>query len=180
MTADEIRVAAQLTSGIQINSVTGFTWVKEGLKIICQKYNRNGETVVDSTVISDAPSVFTPTKEILGLVSVKSADSDKSASDNAYELNDDGTITFNKKGNYKIEYKSYAEVPATPATPIKLFSAFEECLGYYVAYKIRARLFGEGDNNAVGYYSKFLTEMEDGEKTRLKKKQKRRMPPGRG
>jgi hypothetical protein len=176
MKVDDIRIRAQITSGLQINSVTALQWVKEAIEDICSTYYQAGKTVTETTTVTDPSVNYTLLKPLLKLLGVKDSD----LNDVSYTLNADNTITFDEAGTYTIGYKALPDMPETTSSDVPLPFLYVPCIEFFLAYKMRARVFGQNDNNAVGFSDKYEMGKANAEIARLRQDKKRRIPWGRG
>lgn len=177
MKVDDIRIRAQITSGLQINSVTALNWVKEAIEDICSSYNNAGKTVIENTTVTDPSINYTLQKPLLKLLGITDTDNNETVN---YKLNDDNTITFIEAGSYTIGYKALPDMPETTSSDVPLPFLYVPCIEFYLAYKMRARVFGQGDNNAVGYRDSYEAGKANAEIARLRQGKKGRIPYGRG
>jgi hypothetical protein len=132
-------------------------------------------------VVSSVPTEYALKKPLLKLTEVADAGRDLPLSEisGRYTLNSDNTITFRAPGTYRIKYFSVPDAPSNPSSDIPLPHLYVPCIEYYLMYRIRARLFGQGDGNAVSFYQQYEASRDGGDLARQRQRQKRRMPPGR-
>ena len=190
MTVDEIRIQAQLDCGLQINSATALVWVKEAIADICSNYYLAGKHIEENvapTIDTMAPQGATyPYYKVLAspllkLINITDVDNNNPLSDSDYMYDrGDNSIRFKNKGIYMITYWAIPSMPQTTSEEVSLPHLFEDCIKYYLAHKIRARLFGQNDANAYSYYEKYRTGKASAETATLKQDKKRRIPWGRG
>jgi len=181
ITVDESRVNAQTISGLQINSVTALKWVADAIKDICAHHAEAGTRTEDEAVIDSAPADHTLKKTLVKLSQVEDAAQGLPLSEygGRYVLNNDNTITFRNPGTYRIKYLALPDMPSNPSSEIPLPPLYVSCIEYYLAHRIRARLFGQADGNAVTFFQQYEASRDNSELARLRRRQKRRMPPGR-
>jgi hypothetical protein len=177
MKVDDIRIRSQITSGLQINSVTAFNWVKEAIEDICHKNYYAGARVTETATITDTSTDYTILKPLLKLDEITNTETNNPLSNSDYKLNDDNKITFKDPGTYKIEYRAMPDMPQTVNSEIPLTQFFTPCIEFFLAYKIRARLFGQNDSNAVSFFQQYEIGRENAELARERQAKKRRMPP---
>lgn len=177
MKVDEMRIRSQITSGLTINSVTALKWVCEAIEDICYQHEAAGKHRDETASV--AGTSYTITKPLLKLLEISNADVDITNDFSKYELNNDNTITFSEPGTYTIKYISLPDMPSTVNAEIPLPHQFIPCLEYYLAFKIRGRLFGQNDANAVSFYQLYRSGMENANISNWRQRVKRRIPPRR-
>ncbi len=178
MKVDEVRINAQLTVGIEIDSATGRLWVIEAIKDICNNHPKAGARVSESVAITAGGTDYAIVGTLLELISIE--DTNQSvylpSASAKYVLNDDNTITFAEAGAYQIKYMGMPAMPQTTSSEIPLPQLFVPCIEYYLAYKIRGRLYGQSDGNAVSFFQQYEYRRDNAEIMRGKKKIKRQIP----
>lgn len=181
MKVDDIRIAAQLTSGLQISDVVGLKWVVDAIQDICTNYPNAGARKIDTATITDIAADYAIQSTLLKLIDVKDASTGESVSDNntIYILNDDNTITFKATGSYTVEYLAMPVLPTNVNDAVPLPPLFITGIQYYLAHKMRGRLFGQNDANAVSFLQQYQADTAKGELARQRQGKKRRIPAGR-
>lgn len=181
MTVEEIRIKAQLTTGIPIDSAVGLKWAAEAIEDICKSNENAGNKTIETVLISSAPADYLLKKTLLKIMDIKEINKGYYLASNSdiYTVNNDNTITFAESGNYEITYMALPTLPVNTTDAIPLPYFFALCVEYYLAYKIRGRMFGQDDSNTVAFWQQYMSAKEDAELARRKQKKKRRIPPGR-
>lgn len=182
MKVDEVRINAQTTVGISIDSTVARLWVIEAIKDICNHHAEAGARTSESVTVSTEGTEYTILHTLLKLVSVEDTEDSSVLSGNTarYVLNDDNTITFKKTGAYEINYLSMPTMPSTTSEEIPLPQLFVPCIEYYLAYKIRGRLYGENDATTTAYYERYVGMRDESDVLRQRAKVKKRVPSRRG
>lgn len=174
MTSEELRIAAQTISGLTLDSVTSFNWVKSAISDIARDYHTAAPYATpETTTTTTENQVYTLQKELILL--------DKVISDNCLtnelELHRN-VITFYNPGTYEIRYYCAPTVPAANTEAIDLPGPFAEAIKFLLASKIRARLFGQGDSNAVSFFQEYTAALEKANAfMNRRNSRRRRMPP---
>lgn len=173
MKVDEIRISAQLTSGLQISDVVGLKWVAEAVQDICTNYNNAGKRIKEPISITDANTDYQIVSPLLKLINLTDS---KTGKEPVYTLNSDNTITFKENGDYTLEYLAMPTLPTNVNDTVPLPQFFIPSIQYYLAYKIRGRLFGQSDANAAGFFQQYQSENAKGELARQRQGKKRQIP----
>ena len=182
MKVDEIRIRAQKACRLPIDGVDALAWVAEAIEDICEKHPEAGKRVLEEATIAVAPADYTIKKSVLKLKEIRDLNRENRIVDNLpcnFILNDDNTITFNETGSYQIQYISLPDMPSNVSSDIPLTHIFVPCIEFFLAYKIRGGLFGQGDNNAISFYQQYEARRDSANIARQRQPIKRRMPPGR-
>lgn len=181
MKIDTLRVRAQGTCRLPIDGVDALSWVGEAIEDICSKHPEAGKRTEEEISISVVPSDYIIKKSLLKLIEITNQDGRRVENVPCnFVLNDDNTVTFFKSGSFKIKYLSLPDIPGNVNSEIPLPHFYVPCITFYLAYKIRGGLFGQGDANAVSFYQLYEAKRDNGDIARQRQPMKRRMPPGRG
>lgn len=179
MNANDIRIKAQITSGLQLDETTSFKWVKDAIADIVNTYYKAGKKVTD-TIEAGVNQSYSLSKEAVRIIDVRRSSGARVSPNFGYEYDSDNTIEFSDSDTYKVTYYSQPTLPGAVTDEIPIPSKFQDCIEYYLAAKIRARLFGQSDNNAVSfmqqYYESLLSANESINRVGSRG---RRMPPRR-
>lgn len=176
-TSDSIRIEAQLISGIQIEPATSFRWIKEEIKNLVYQNPVIGKKVTEEVRPDKKGSEYTSEKPIVAIDRIIDKSYRKIVD---YDLNGD-TITFYTTGDYKVQYYTLPDEPKTFTEPLNIPEPYMIALKFYLASRIRARVFGQSDGEATSFYEEYLTAKSNADKYILKRNRShRRIPPYRG
>jgi hypothetical protein len=179
MNANNIRIDAQTISGIQLNETTSFNWVMDAIREIVTKHYKAGQKITD-TIDAVGGQKHNLTKELVKLIDVKNSAGLPVSPNFGYTVDSDNTIEFKDSGIYTVTYYSMPAMPPTPNEQLPIPPVYQDCIQYCLASKIRARLFGQTDNDAVSFMQQFqnaLTEANNAVNNQASRR--RRMPPRR-
>ena len=160
MNATEVRIQAQTTSGLVLDEVTSLKWVKEAIRNIIKIHSKAGKKVTD-IITAEADQAYTLTKELACIINVKDNSKTLVSPMLGFAVDSDNTITFSKSGVYDVTYYSYPTPPQVSTDEIPLPLRFQDCIEFYLAFKMRARLFGQRDESAVAFYDQFQNSLLD-------------------
>lgn len=177
MNSEEIRVEAQLTSGLQLDTVTSFKWVKDCIKDMSKLNYKIGK--ITKLIQEAIPDIEYPLKGLLKIVKVTQDGMRKSPNFN-FVVDNYNNITFKEAGAYTVEYYALQDMPKTPTEELLIPEEFQDCIEYYLAYKIRGRLFGADDSKAIAFHDMYQKHFADAVSAINNKNIRgRRMPPRR-
>lgn len=180
MNATELRISAQTISGIQLNEVTSFNWVKDAIREIVTKYYKAGKKVTDTFSNASEGQKYYFTKELVMLTGVKDAAGSGVSPNYGYSVDSDNSIEFKDNGSYQVAYYSMPSMPSTSTEQLPIPAAYQDCIPFFLASKIRARLFGQTDSDAVSFYQQFREAMDEANSAINRQASRgRRMPPRR-
>lgn len=163
MTSKEIRIDAQLMTGLQIEEVTGFMWIKDAIKYIVRNHPESApkKTVeFESQGTMEDGDVYEFDSELIRLEKVTRHNSRRVINQPYYECEND-KITFYHKGDFDITYRYMPAAPQTVDDTIPIPDRYAELIKYYVASRIRARIYGQGDPDAQTYDQLFWSHLSD-------------------
>lgn len=174
--SEDIRIHAQLLSGLQIEKATCFRWIREEIPVLVSKYFRAGKFIVEELTTTTEYEMYHPEHTLVLL--------DRMINENDVQVDDydviNGGVVIYSPGTYKILYFAQPELPETEYDPIDLPLQYVAGLKYFIAARIRARVFGQTDDSAVSFYKEFQGAMEDAARILNRRQHRRkRMPPGR-
>lgn len=179
MTSNEIRVDAQLLTGLQIESITGFVWVKDAVNYIVRKHplaapKKTVEYTSNGTSESGATYEFD--EELIQLEKITRHNSRRPISPPYYECDQDG-VTFYHKGDFDISYRYMPDAPQTVDSALPIPDRYAEVIKYYLASRMRSRIYGHGDPDSQVYDQLFWSHLDEMDAaTELANKRYRRMP----
>ncbi len=175
-TSEDIRIGAQLISSIQIDPTTCFNWVQGEISDIVSNHFKAGRYVREAVETTENFEVITLSKEIVMLDKVIRSESRTGTTD--FELHNENEITISIPGKYEIRYYAQPPIPQTRTTPIEMPEQYIGAMKFYIAARIRARLFGQADSNAVSFFEEYKNALQDADAAMLQQHRRhRRMPP---
>lgn len=181
-TANDIRISAQLLCGSEIDERTSFIWVKTCIDEMVRDYPATASTYYTETFTIDEPyGMYTAEHYITTLDKVLAniSGTKAMAEEGVYELHDN-SLTFTERGNYEIRYFGNPEPPETYTTEINMPEKFIDCIKYYVAARITARLYGRDDTSALAHMDEYQRAVIAADNFMHKRVQRtRKMPPAR-
>lgn len=179
MTSNEIRVDAQLLTGLQIESITGFIWVKDAVRYIVRKHplaapKKTVEYTSDGTY--ENGSTYSFPEELIQFEKVTKHGSRRPIANPYYECEQEG-ITFFHKGDFDITYRYMPADPQTVDSDLPIPDRYAEPIKYYLASRMRSRIYGQGDPDSQVYDQLFWSHLDDMDaSTDLGNRRYRRMP----
>lgn len=179
MTSEQIRIDAQLLTGLQINAVTARTWVFDAVKYIAREFPLacpKGKAIVTTT---EKDGEYAVEEELVRIEKITEEGSRRPLRSQDYYCDEIGNITFYSPGTYVIEYRYVPTLTGlNESAELPIPDRFAEYIKYYVAARIRGRIFGQGDSDAQAYDALFQSYEEDANSTMQRtNKRHRRMPP---
>lgn len=177
MNADELRIQAQLISSTPIDKAVSFGWVKDEIQNIASEYFKAGQYVIEKVKTTENFEVYETEKELLVMDKLISRRTGRRISD--FDIHN-GAITISVPDEYEIRYYGYPETPQTEYDEIKMPKQYIIPIKYYLAARIRARLFGQNDANAVAFMTEYTEKLKKADISyNTRKGRHNRMPPGR-
>lgn len=175
-TSEDIRIGAQLISSIQIDPATCFNWVTSEISDIASNHFKAGKYVRESVTTTENFEIITLSNDLITIDKIIKAESRTGTTD--FEIHNGNEVTISVPGKYEIRYYAKPPIPQTRTTPIEMPEQYIDALKYYIAARIRARLFGQADSNAVSFFEEYKTALENADAALLQKHRRhRRMPP---
>ena len=179
MTSEDIRIDAQLLTGFQIKDVTCFIWVKDAVNYIIRTYPLAAQKKTVELSVDKGDTYQIP-EELVRLDGIYPKTSGFPYKEPMYTCDETGLITFRFKNDIKIVYRYVPPLPQTTSTAITLADKFCEPIKYYVAARQRARVYGQGDEEAIQYDNAFKNYIEEANISAVNtNKRHRRMPVAR-
>lgn len=175
-TSEDVRIGAQLISSIQIDPATCFNWVKEEIQNIAYDHYKAAKYVKEKIVTTKKfETVILPDN----LLMVDKLIFDRSGVGTTdFELHNGNELTISLPDTYEVRYYMKPDEPKTKTTEIDMPEQYINAMKYYVAARIRARLFGQADNNAVSFFQEYNTALDNADKSMSQlNRRHRRMPP---
>lgn len=163
MNSNEIRVDAQLLTGLQIESITGFKWIKDAVRFIVRKHPLAApQKMVTMTSVGDDEIGDTHTfdEELIRLEKVTKHNRRRPINNPYFTCDQDG-ITFYHKGDFDVTYRYMPEDPQTVDDALPIPDRYAEPIKYYVAARIRSRIYGQGDPDAQVYDQLFWSHLDE-------------------
>lgn len=175
-TSEDIRIGAQLISSIQIDPATCFNWVTSEISDIASNHFKAGKYVRESVTTTENFEIITLSNDLITIDKIIKAESRTGTTD--FEIHNGSEITISVPDKYEIRYYAKPPIPQTRTTPIEMPEQYIDAMKYYIAARIRARLFGQADSNAVSFFEEYKTALENADAALLQKHRRhRRMPP---
>lgn len=174
--SEDIRIAAQLISSLVLDKTTCFIWIKEQINNTAMEHFRAGKYVCEYFQTEKSFEIYEPERYVVRID--KLLDSyGNIVSD--YEIHGD-CITVASKGEYELRYYALPEEPKTPTDAIDMPLPYVNALKFYIAARIRARIMGQGDSNAVSFYEEYVNSVKNADLYMMRMNSRyRRMPPAR-
>ena len=158
MTCDEIRISAQLVSGLQISDVTSLKWVVEAMTLIARQHPLAATKKTVSVTVEEDEE-YSIVEDLVRLESIVETDYRRPLGKTTYSCDEKGNITFWVAGDYDITYRYVPTMPTVKTGVVVIPEIYASAIQYYVASKIRGRIFGQGDNDVAVYSMKFESEL---------------------
>lgn len=175
-TSEDVRIQAQLLSSIQIDKTTCYEWIKDQIQNIVNENFRAGKLIIEDFETTEKFEIYKPKKTLVVVDRLVDANGQQTTE---FVIQNDGIHVY-APGKYKLLYFAQPEPPETINHQIDLPVPYVNALKFYIAARIRARLFGQSDNDAVSFFKEYSTAIESAEKMMNKRDSRRkRMPPGR-
>lgn len=176
-TVNDLRIQAQLISSIQIDTSTAFKWATDELLNIVAEYPHAGTYTKEIITTTENFEDYVPERKMLVVDKMIDLGTGRMTTD--WEIHGD-TITLSVPGRYEMRYYSYPDLPKTDTEVIDMQRQYVDPLKYYLAARIRARLFGQNDINAVSFMTEYTEKMKKADVITMHKRNRHnRMPPGR-
>ena len=180
-TSDKLRIDAQLLTGLQIEEVTAFRWVKDAMRYIV----RNHFLAAPITTITfhsegtdEDPSVYEFEKELIMFERMTKHKMRRAINQPYYIVTPEG-IEFYHKGDFDVTFRYMPDDPATVTTPIPIPDRYAEAIKFYVAARIRSRIYGQGDTDAQGFDQMFYAALDEADATTDRSNKRFRQMPAR-
>lgn len=177
MTPDELRIQAQLICSTPIDKAVAFGWVKDEIQNIASEYFKAGKYVTEKFETKENFEIYETKREMLVLDMLIVDRTRRRTSDFDFH---NGVITVSIPDKYEVRYYSYPDAPETEYSEIDMPKQYVMPIKYYLAARIRARLFGQNDANAVSFMTEYMDKLKKADITyNVRKGRHGRMPPGR-
>ena len=174
-TSEDIRIGAQLISSIQIDPTTCFNWVTGEISDIALNHFKAGKYTIEKVETAENFEIVTLSNELILLDKV--IDSKKRTGTTDFELHNGNELTISIPGKYEIRYYAQPPLPQTKTTPIEMPEQYIDAMKFYISARIRARLFGQADSNAVSFFEEYKNALTNADAAMLQKHRRhRRMP----
>lgn len=177
MTCDQIRIDAQLLSGSKIETATSFIWCKDAIAYIVRHYPLSAPIKTVEVDIAEDGGTYQITDELVRLEKVTGGESTRPLTQTSFDCDEVGLIKFYNAGHYYINYRYVPAMPDSTSSQILIPERYSEPIKYYLAAKIRGRVFGQADNDCQSYEALYLNYLENADATmKQTNKRHRRMP----
>lgn len=177
MTCDEIRISAQLLSGLQISDVTSFKWVVEAMKTIARNHPLAASKKTVSITV-EKNGEYSVEEEFVRLESVTETGSIRPLGRSTYTCDELGNFIFKVAGEYEITYRYVPAMPTVKTASVVIPEIYANAIQYYVAAKIRGRIHGQADTDAGINLMRFENELSQADVVSTRRNRRhRRIPP---
>ena len=174
--SENIRIQAQLISSIQIDKTTCFEWIKEQMDNIVSEHFRAAKYTIEEFRTSEPYEMYVPKRKMARIDRVLSGSRDVVIDYNLYN----NELCMTTPGEYILMYYSFPDKPATASSEIDMPLPYVNALKFYIAARIRARLTGQGDANAISFFEEYTNAIKEADKYMVRMNNRyRRMPPAR-
>ena len=175
-TSESIRIDAQLLAGVQIDQATCFRIIREHIPNLVEQHFRAGKLTKEEFETTEKFETYVPERTLVLIDRVIDKKHEQTVE---YSVTNEGIIVF-KPGKYLMLYYSQPDLPATESHQIDMPNAYTFALKFFVASRIRGRLFGQQDESAISFYKEYTAAVEQAERFMNRREHRRkRMPPGR-
>ena len=175
-TSETIRIQAQLMSSLQIDKATGLNWIKDQVENIASDHFLAAKYVQEKFSTSASYETYIPGRKIVLIDKVLT---DQRIITSRYDFHGK-ELTMFEPGEYILMYYSIPDLPATRDEEIDLPIPYANALKFYVAARIRARLTGQNDPNAVSFYEEYTNAIKEADNAMNQMRRRyKRMPPAR-
>lgn len=177
MTPNDIRIDAQVMSGMKIDNNTNLIWIKDAIIDIATKHPfimpREVEEVKTDKEYTSFALAYEPV-----LMDKVLRNKPSRCYDSRWEMDGKQKILLYAKGDYTIIYHRLPDLPETADSEIDLPTPFLSALKFYSAARLRARIAGQDDNSATSFMNEYTSALRTAvaSSQRLTKRH-RRMPP---
>lgn len=177
MTCDEVRIAAQLLCGFQLDSVTAFMWAKDAIAYIARTHLLSAPKKTVEVEIKHTGQIYQVEEEFVRLESITVPGERRNVSMSIVQCDEDGEMQFWKTGKYRVKYRYVPAMPETVNDQIPLPERYAELIKFYLAARQRWRTFGQNDGEALSFDNMFNGYLDTIDATMERaNKRYRRMP----
>lgn len=177
MTINDLRIRAQLISSIQIDKATAYKWASEEILNIAADYFRAGVYTKETFTTTEEFELYEPNRDLLVVDKLIDKTTNRRVTD--YEIHN-SELTISVPSTYELRYYSYPDVPSTADETIDMPRQYVVPIQFFLAARIRARLFGQNDSNAVSFMTEYTENLKKADiTTDVQRNRHNRMPPGR-
>lgn len=174
--SENVRIQAQLISSIQIDKTTCFEWIKEQMDNIASEHFRAAKYNIEDFSTKEKFERYTPAKKIVRI--------DKVLNKHRVLIQDydliGGDLLMSYPDDYTLMYYALPDKPATATSEIDMPLPYVNALKFYIAARIRARLTGQGNADAVSFYEEYTKAIQAADLSMMRQNNRyRRMPPAR-
>lgn len=160
MTCDDIRISAQLLTGMKIDDITSLRWVVEAMKTIMRQHPLAAPKKTVSVTVAEGDS-YDIAEELIRIEVVRPAGSQKAIPGTQYTCDELGNMIFRCAGNFDITYRYLPSMPTNKADNVVVPDIYANAIQYYIASKIRGRVFGQNDGDSSWHGMKYETELSN-------------------
>ena len=177
MTSEDIRIDAQLLCGFTIDSAVAFKWVKDAAKYVLRLHPLAATKKTVEVSFNEDKQTYQIEEELARIENITLKDERYPIRQIAFDCDELGNITFWYKGDYVITYRYVPVMPQTASGDLPMPDKYAEPIKYYVAARMRGRVYGQGDSDAQNYDMLFLQYENDADISMNRtNKRHRRMP----
>lgn len=180
LSAEDIRILAQTITAIdRIDSTTSFNWVKDAIKEIVSEYPSAAPYFIETFDVQEKYGSYKPIHPIVLIDKIVECRENSLVETIQYELHGN-ELFFINSGKFQIRYHGMPDMPETKTQAINMPIQFVDAIKFYVAWKIRARLFNQEDVSAKAFYDEYDKALKKANTFMMKRERrpKNTMPPG--
>lgn len=180
LSAEDIRILAQTISAIdRIDSTTSFKWVQDAIRGIVSEYPSAAPYFIETFDVVDKYGSYSPEHSIVLIDKVIEHRENALVQTSQYEVHGE-TLFFINQGKYQIRYYGMPDMPETKTQAINMPIQFVDAIKFYIAWKIRARLFNQDDTSAKFFHDEYEQALKKADIFMAKRDRRTKgtMPPG--
>ena len=175
-TSESIRIDAQLLTGVNIDQATCMHLLMEHIPNLVEEHFRAGKLVREEFETTEKWQLYTPKRTLVLVDRVINRHHEQTVE---YSVTNEGIIVYDK-GKYLMLYYSQPDLPQSEFHKIDMPNAYTSALKFFIAARIRGRMFGQQDESAISFYKEYTAAIDKAEGFMNRREHRRkRMPPGR-
>lgn len=174
MTCDELRLDAQLMCGLKISDVTSLRWVNEATENIVRNHPLAAPKKIVTVTVADG-GTYHIAEELIRLESVSEGNSVVSSM--RYSCDEQGNMIFRDAGTYLVAYRYMPAMPTNKTANVVIPEVYAAPIQFFIAAKIRGRVFGQNDGDASSYKMQFDMALSNADNTMSRTNRRHRTIP---